>query len=852
MTEILDPRTKSCTFLTLKDYVGELGKFKRAQCLMEKNEAFMSSENLWIAAESFKISVSPNPQGLVYRMIPPEYFMEAQFLNSTGNNEVVIDNFTVHVTNVSLKDDKNQTVEFGFDYPSWIHNFGIVQPGPMDSDSMLQAWLRDINHYKISKGQKMSSELYTAGDAQNPGVHIGQLGYTLDEDPLQKMRGAEYGDLGLERIEMSYINDHPPNMGAAGGNVQSQYWRVSKKNHPGLTVDLLKTYISTSGRHGCFAYGMARLVNTQPVHAVPTSGSNPYRVAEYVIKGPSVIVCNSALFTFDPLPILYHAQVPFKAIYTKGGPLKVGAKVYQYRIPVGQGTAEEFNSIVKTLANNWVSTDPHNGDFLISIWSQQLDIVNYPNYWLHTGTPLPGDIYHLYQNRGGIDLTDVPIETSLSIKSKITPTFWNQNPITAANALPPQALADGVTTAPYPTQNNGVQVYAPKVYIDDKDRTSYNMRASQTEDIAAYTPSDFFQHFNVFPGGGKPPFRLGQDPNGGFRVNILSDNMEAFSMSKVMIDDLGLNTYLTVPEVITTDDLHESVFKPEVIPLDDENNWYRSYASGSSQINYVAGSVTIGSITASPSFPINYASGSVNIGNVIRTPSATGHFAPHLTVGNMSDYDVCDAAGTITGPLDPETPLGSFLLSRVDGYKYKLITFYKLKVKEEKISDGKIQGTLLSDGDGNLYYNWTSPPQGSFLSNSQTVSLDSFALFSSIRIVVPDGVIFQPMLAGRSDARILAELRLVFDLGPPQVLQGFGPGEAPEGLLMSTSFTNYGDLLWNSGASKQYLQVTSGNPIYRINCEVRLVYRDPTKEPKVLFLGYNDLFELKLRLIQLQ
>ena len=64
--EILDPRTKSCTFLTLKDYVGEPGKFKRAQCLLEKNEAFMSSENLWIAAESFKISVSPNPKGLVH------------------------------------------------------------------------------------------------------------------------------------------------------------------------------------------------------------------------------------------------------------------------------------------------------------------------------------------------------------------------------------------------------------------------------------------------------------------------------------------------------------------------------------------------------------------------------------------------------------------------------------------------------------------------------------------------------------------------------------------------------------------------------------------------------------------
>ena len=108
------------------------------------------------------------------------------------------------------------------------------------------------------------------------------------------------------------------------------------------------------------------------------------------------------------------------------------------------------------------------------------------------------------------------------------------------------------------------------------------------------------------------------------------------------------------------------------------------------------------------------------------------------------------------------------------------------------------------------------------------------------------------MLAGRSDARILAELRLPFDLAPSTVIQGYGPAASPEGLLMSTSSTGYGDLLWNSDSSKQYLQVTSGNPVYRINCEVRLIYRDPTKEAKVLFLGYNDLFEIKMRLIQLQ
>ena len=145
-----------------------------------------------------------------------------------------------------------------------------------------------------------------------------------------------------------------------------------------------------------------------------------------------------------------------------------------------------------------------------------------------------------------------------------------------------------------------------------------------------------------------------------------------------------------------------------------------------------------------------------------------------------------------------------------------------------------------------------NPPKGSYLGNSGTVSIGGFSTFASIRIVIPDGLIFSPMLSGRSDARILAELRLPSIDPQCQIQSGFGPDADPIGPLMSGDTSYFGDVIWNSDSSKQYLPVTSDNPIYRLNVECRLVYRDPTIEPKVLHLGYKDIFEVKLRLLQLQ
>ena len=73
--EILDPNTRSCTFLVLTTYAGEKDKVIPATCSLKKDEAFLDSTNCFVAAESWRLSCAPNPNGIVYHWIPKEYYI---------------------------------------------------------------------------------------------------------------------------------------------------------------------------------------------------------------------------------------------------------------------------------------------------------------------------------------------------------------------------------------------------------------------------------------------------------------------------------------------------------------------------------------------------------------------------------------------------------------------------------------------------------------------------------------------------------------------------------------------------------------------------------------------------------
>ena len=206
----------------------------------------------------------------------------------------------------------------------------------------------------------------------------------------------------------------------------------------------------------------------------------------------------------------------------------------------------------------------------------------------------------------------------------------------------------------------------------------------------------------------------------------------------------------------------------------------------------------------------------------------------------------------ITGDLDITVPWGTLVMKKDGSGTLAKIGRMVSRTKDKFEAAPQTRPSYLyTGGDGRIYRRWSYLPEGTIIGNDQTISVGSFATYSSIRLVIPDGLIFSPMLAGKTDARVLAELRLP----SPDVTQirsaQYDGTRTETALKMDEAVVPYGDVIWNSSSSKQYLPVTSDNPIYRLNVECRLVPRDPTVEPKVLKLGFNDLLEVKLRLLQL-
>ena len=169
------------------------------------------------------------------------------------------------------------------------------------------------------------------------------------------------------------------------------------------------------------------------------------------------------------------------------------------------------------------------------------------------------------------------------------------------------------------------------------------------------------------------------------------------------------------------------------------------------------------------------------------------------------------------------------------------------QVIQTEVSSVFHPGILKTDADGIEYYEFLAPQKASYIDNDMTVSIGSFSTYEAIRIVVPSGVSFEPMISSHSDARSLCELRLPFQ-NSAEVTQGFMKNEP---LVMSTESSFYGDLIWsNPPSGLQYLPITTQGGIYDIELDVELIARDPDVPAYRVQLGYTGIFQIKLRFVQ--
>ena len=342
-------------------------------------------------------------------------------------------------------------------------------------------------------------------------------------------------------------------------------------------------------------------------------------------------------------------------------------------------------------------------------------------------------------------------------------------------------------------------------------RRTVRRQATLDQPVASYTPNDFMQYFNVGFGDQPQPYILCTSPNGGWRIVVLEDNISKLIISKPMVDDMGLLSYLTTDGVENQKEvgIEKMPLMLEIVPNKSGVNWTWSWAE-----NY-----------GSPTSMVS-----------------------RLVEGEVTDFNIINPqSGAVVGPLttdDDNVPL--HIQNIVTEKYYRLVAFESSKLFESDVSTVTHEGQLIIGADNIEFYQFLNPGKGSYIDNDQQVSIGSFSMFEAIRLVVPSGISFSPMISSHSDSRILCSLRLPFQ-NSASVEQGFLKNEP---LVMSTESTFYGDVLWNNPPSGlQYLPLTTQGGIYDFEVAVELIPRDPDLYPQRVMLGYTDIFQIKLRFI---
>ena len=551
--EILDPRTKSVTFLTMHQMVKTKDRRERALCELKKNEAFMTSENLWIAAESFKLSLSPNPDGLVYTNVPPTYYIRVEIDDEKDEKtqDTLLD--YVYIPNCqSIANMPNLTLEAT---PFLANgNFaGVLQPVSVDYRSIMRGIAQQVNNFCITKGEKLHVVMRQPNDANgNPQPDIANDVILLD-NPLDKFSGAGFGKMGLEAIECYSPADNgiipwPPLQPPRQPNGVPQpgvwYFRITKADHPGLTAEHVRSYFS----FGQYAYCETLVSNQDPV-AMENSCSYWFDV-----WGPSIIQTDNAALT-APNANAGGVYQPTVKLYTKHGqPFRVGTKVYgMVPDPNNVQNRIEISANVTELDENWVQEDsdyyhvsiqcdPQNmGPGGVTLAGSNWQDCPTGDDWLNQHGPA---IYFCYF---------VPTGTAMSHVSAFVQT--------KPDLAPGQQLHHGVVGT-----NRATTVWEQKL---QGLRNVWVKQADPVKTVPAYTPNHFFEMFNTGFGTEKPPYTLGTDPNGGFRLTVLRDDINVLSISKTMCDDLGLMPVMNF-DGITFSKPNVTEYNATMIPVDQQ------------------------------------------------------------------------------------------------------------------------------------------------------------------------------------------------------------------------------------------------------------------------------------------
>jgi len=782
---IVDVNTKSCTFLTLTTYNGDKGTVIPANCSIRKDEPFLDSDRAFIACESWRLSVAPNKHGIIYAEIPWTYYItcdqavtQQQRTDDEKNDAEMIlmtrDDHPIQFVDVMqdkkiIPNKQQLTIKCGL--------ASIART--LDINLLSNRLLKFMNHQMLTKGSVVQLTNPAIGNA-DPQKYL----YTFLDNPLDKLTGPGYGNQGLLKIPGFYVyNTGSPtfaNFLPSQFETQVQYirFRIKKSQVPNMTKADLKRYFSRQ-------LWLFREVNANAVIAR----------ASFQIFGPMFCRTND-----DTQTIVSNGhRSPIQQIYCKnGGTFAQGTHVFQLYSDA-DGLHEKRSTI--TLISEFVFSE---GDY----------------WWIHLcGMPTPAGAsataafprpyfsnppnsdYMYYAYDIGADPDD------LTSSLRLTDYLFSTCEVTVTN------LAKDPVPAPFNDLPNAETTTKPYLVHKLQERIRVTRRATENTPILTFSPNDFMQYFNCgFGDEQEQPYVLCTSPNGGWRIVVLSDNVSSLSISKQMVDDMGLNNFMTIEGIENKSGLLSETF-PVVVEIEPDTTtqfWSWSWKEDFSNIS------TAQSL---------------------------------LQTRNYQEFMKITREGVDVAPLTNTDDAPEYLRTvdeTTERKYYELVSMIQEDVVQTDISTVRHPGQLKIDADGVEFYEFIGIKKGSYIGNDSTVSIGSFSKYESIRIIVPSGLSFEPQIAQNSDARVLSELRLPFQ-NSAEVQQGFMKNEP---LVMSTESAFLGDLTWsNPPSGLQYLPITTQGGIYDLEVAVELISRDPDIAPFRVQLGYNQIFQIKLRFL---
>ena len=804
--ELVDANTKNYVFLTLSQYNAEQD-LVRTRVSMRRDQPFWDGGNSYICCESFRVTSSPSQGGLFYKLFPYDWYMgckipqdrDAQPANDDASWESsIVPGTDAQPTMAGLMLMTGGMVN-GTALPTFSNNNDT-----METD--LVVW-----------GVEQNTLVPTTIQSQDPGTVRAALESYCNQYMLANKGWVRVvQDTGSNGNDSGYAigrckGDPTKSITGNGLGVDNLYYPEIEVGHPATALNTLAVMAALSKPE----------IVDQPFEinfkllGQPNSGETTMASPEYgsllnnMGRGLHVQVRTSHVHPRVWEPVVYGG------IYNVLGVVGVVYEFQQQFFPdsnvppdtttrgpcSGAPSRPMRFSEWKVGATCWIDIDADDNKFTAKRYYGTIQVLPTISAQSFGCEYVPGQCMlaqdyvtlslHLQATDTLYDLikTSAPQDQPMPIAAR-TEMLAQRWILTTSN----QPLGGAIRTRISFDIEEAVNLTIPFQDVAEvqfaANRNAHQKVCIRRPNRYIYTPNEMFFAFNhVDHDIGHLPYKIQTDENGGFCIYWQPDEStsHSFIISVALSEALGLNNFFEYDWDEYLDDTeHNLVYLMKV-------------SHGTHQDEDI--SVWL------------------------------NHSDVFLDEANTNAVPIPVPAGIQGAPL---------IVWDREGNDYTYVRSYQYRERRFQTIKRWVNATYHTDEDGTPYYRYNNLPGNGYIRNTQMVSVESFSTYSEITLVIPN-LPFQSMLGTSSDERILASLRLPFENGT---------NNDSDGQVTNSTFSYYGDLIFNTLASRSYLKVTTDQALYDCDVEVRLIRRDGQMD--VMKLPYQGEFQVKLRLLQTQ